>query len=163
MSVPAPGGARLSHTIRAHKDGSVVLMVQPRDGRYAERYRVHAGEMRRFAGSVLADLDPEEAAEAALEEGVSLSVLCGGAPAEAPLYRPPPPGSKKWRILQLLQDGAHTREAISARIPEAARPDALLHELKVTGFVAHAEPVVGGRKALWVLTERGRALEQGVA
>lgn len=161
MSVAAPRGARLSHTLRAHRDGAVVLTVQPGDGRYTERYRVPRSEMRRFAWAVLADLDPEEAAEAALEEGSDLSMLCAGAPTATPLYRPPPPGSKKWRILQLLQEGAHTREAISARIPEAARADALLHELKVTGFVAHAEPVVGGRKALWALTERGRALEQG--
>lgn len=163
MSVSAPRGARLSHTIRAHRDGAIVLMVQPGGGLYAERYRVQPSEMRRFAWSVLADLDSQEAEAAALEEGADLAQLCAGRPAATPIYRPPPAGSKKWRILQVLRDGAHTREAIAARIPDASRPDALLHELKVTGFVSRAEPGLGGRGVLWVLTDLGRAVEQGVA
>jgi hypothetical protein len=149
-------GAQLRHALRGHKDGGVLLTVHPRDGRAAEKYRVEAVEMRRFAWSVLSDLAPAEAAAVADEDGVDLSAILRAVPSSAVMTRGlPKPGTHKYRILQLLGDGAHTQRALAAEIPDARNLSSLLHELRLSGFITKADPGPQGRQVLWVRTPKG--------
>ncbi|MGZ3272412.1 MAG: hypothetical protein ACXU82_03650 [Caulobacteraceae bacterium] len=161
--------ARLRHHRRS---GDVwMITVNPNTGGLTEQYRVTAAELRRFCWAALADLDPDEASAAAAEQGHPLELLVqgdgqllqpmrrAGQELDPATYPPPKPGTKKFRILQILLEGQHTTDAVALRVPDAERPYDLLRELTATGFVARLYTGRSRRKpALWALTERGAAV-----
>lgn len=144
--------ATFRHALRSRKGGDVLVKVYPHDGRqHEDRYFVHATELRRFAWAVLADLDPDGAAQAALEEGQDLEDLCA---LDFPLPRA---GTMKRRILEALRDGPRTTGDVADVLPASAPVRALLSELVRKDFVRrHLEgPHTEVRWTLTARAERG--------
>ncbi|MET3665941.1 hypothetical protein [Caulobacter sp. 1776] len=153
--------ARLRHALRGDV---VILSVTPMDGRYKEDFRVDPSELRRFCWAVLNDLCPEEAAQAAAEEGVDLDLATQEIPVSGRPRRQrsrkhaPEPGSKMHRVLELLHDGHHTVKAIQARAPQIQNLGALLWELRQNGWVMRVDGGPAGIEGLYGLTPAGAAL-----
>ncbi len=152
---------------RARTSEVVDLTVIPSDGRYPETFRVGVAELRRFCWSTLADLEPVAAAEAAAEQGATLGELCAEAiGARSPrrggvrptsLERRLPPGSKKRRLLEALDEGLHTTAALKIAVPDAGNVSALISELFDCALVRRMNGGGQGVPALWGISEDGRA------
>lgn len=152
--------ATLRHALRSRRGGDVLVRIQPHDGRsHEDRYFVHASELRRFCWAVLADLDPEAAAEAAHEAGEDLEQLCA---LEFPMPRP---GTMKRRLIEAMREGPCTTFDLVDALPPTAPVRALLSELVRKDFVRqHLEgPHTEVRWTLTPRAERGLSTSKRTA
>jgi hypothetical protein len=143
----------------------IIVKVHPNDGRDMDEFRATPAELRRFAWALLADLDPEEAAVAAAESGLSVAALAAqvvpmrGRPPHAGPPRapgPPPMGTKKYQLLTCLADGPRTIDELQALHPHIARPRDLLWELAQSGLVNSTAVEGSNRRKTYDLTPAGR-------
>lgn len=154
-------GCILRHKRSLKGKAMVRLTVLPDDGRDAEEFYVSESEIRRFAWSLLADYDPEEAQACAGERG-PVVVQFAERPRRAPrnLVRRTheiAALSDYHMALDALRDGPGYANAVTLpREPRDGR-HRVFHQLGKWGHVERLNKGKQGVPGLWKLTTHGEA------
>ena len=158
-------------TTRPSKGDRLVLVATPADKMRSALFTeilVSKAELRRFCWSTLADLEPEEAAAAAAEEGATLEAVCAPAQPAIGEVRELSPGAKAQGLpregslsrigLEALRSGPKTTSDLRLAVPEANDASALLGSLARTGWVQRVAGGGQGSRISWALTAAAEQL-----
>jgi DNA-binding HxlR family transcriptional regulator len=144
------------HTL--NRDGSITLAIRPDHGSLTEEFRLPGAVAKRLAWAILADLDPEEAAQAAAEAAPQGTLQprcnCGCGPKLAHK-----PGSKTRTILEAMARGLATTDALAREIDRSPKIAAsFVSHLVRDGLAERSDGGWKGQPGQWRITSAGLAV-----